>query len=100
MSVQNTQVLVPPLRGIPPAAYWIADLAGWLFSASDAAGSRLVARLDAQRVRRGVERELRREARSRAQLVALAHRYEATQPEFAKDLYAASCRDGGEPSGA
>jgi hypothetical protein len=95
MFVQKALVLVPPVRPVPPRAAILADVFAWLFEASDAAGTRLVARLEATRSRHAIERELRREARSRAQVVALAQRYESTQPEFAKDLYAAARSDRG-----
>ncbi len=36
---------------------------------------------------------MRREAGERMALIALAQRYEATQPEFAKDLFAAALAD-------
>jgi hypothetical protein len=93
MSVQKALVLIPPNRPVPPAAAFVGDLVAWLFKASDDAGSRLVARLKAARSRHAIERDQRIEARSRSQLVALAQRYEATQPEFAKDLYAAARSD-------
>jgi hypothetical protein len=47
--------------------------------------------------RRGVRwragRAARRAAGERAALLAMARRYEASQPEFAKDLYAAALAD-------
>ena len=50
---------------------------------------------EAVRAKLAVDRAARREARSRADLVALACRYQATQPEFAKDLLAAANNDRG-----
>jgi hypothetical protein len=49
--------------------------------------------LAAARVRRLADRADRRAARDRQELMALARRYESSQPEFAKDLFAAACTD-------
>ena len=95
MSVQKVNVLVPPLRSASPKPTWFADLAAWLFAADDRAASRLVARIEATRARFAAARAESHQARSRAHLMALAQSYEATQPEFAKDLYAAACNDRG-----
>ena len=79
MSVQKISVLVPPLRAVPDAAAVIADAAAWLVARVETFAGNVAA----------AQRE-HREARSRALLIAMARRYEATQPGFAKDLYAAA----------
>ena len=66
MSMQKVSVLVPPLRATPRGAVWVGVVLDWALPAL---------------------------ARDRAALVALARRYEASQPEFAKDLHAAACVD-------
>jgi len=38
MPVQNVNVLVPPLRAVPPGAAWVANLVGWVFGAAVQAG--------------------------------------------------------------
>ncbi len=86
MSVQEVSVMVPPLRPVPRGAVWAADAAAWLLS-------RLRLGLEAIRTRLAVDRAARRDARGRAELMALASRYRATQPEFAKDLLAAANND-------
>ncbi|MGZ5185936.1 MAG: hypothetical protein ACXWCO_12595 [Caldimonas sp.] len=93
MSVQKINVLAAPLGSASPGASWSGDLAAWLFGADDAAGSRLVARIESIRARLAAGRRARQEANGRARVLALARRYEATQPEFAKDLYAAVASD-------
>ena len=92
MSVQKISVLVPPLRPVPPAAAWAAAGFAWLF-ATDPSRPGLAAWLAAARERRRAERAVRRNLEARMALVALAKRYESTQPEFAKDLTAAACAD-------
>ncbi|MCE9660615.1 MAG: hypothetical protein K8R60_18970 [Burkholderiales bacterium] len=93
MSVQKVNVLVPPLRAVPPAAAWAADAVAWLFGGDPRHPSGLPAWLAAARARYVADRALRREAGERMALIALAQRYEATQPEFAKDLFAAALAD-------
>ncbi len=93
MSVQKVNVLVPPLRDMSPGAAWLVTAASWLFVAVERIGSRLAASLEASRARQAADRAARYDARSRMELMALARRYESTQPEFAKDLYAAARSD-------
>jgi hypothetical protein len=94
MSMQKISVLVPPLRPVPRGALWVGQLAAWLVGGGDArVRSGLPDWIEAVRARLAVDRSARREARSRADLIALACRYQATQPEFAKDLFAAACND-------
>jgi len=96
MSMQKVSVMVPPLRPVPRGAHWVGQLAGWLVGAGDArVRSGLPVWFEAVRARFAIDRGARREARSRADLVALACRYQATQPEFAKDLLAAANNDRG-----
>ena len=96
MSMQKVSVMVPPLRPVPPGAVWVGQLAAWLAGAGDArVRSGLPAWFEAVRAKLAVDRGARREARSRAELVALACRYQASQPEFAKDLLAAANNDRG-----
>jgi hypothetical protein len=92
MSVQKINVLVPPLRGVPPGAAWAANAVAWLFG-TDPRRASLQHWLAAARVRRLAERALRREARERQELIAMARRYASSQPEFAKDLVAAAMAD-------
>jgi hypothetical protein len=93
MSVQKVSVLVPPLRAVPPAAAWAANAVSWLFGGDPRHPTGLPAWFAAARARHIAERTARREAGERTALVALAQRYQATQPEFAKDLFAAACSD-------
>ena len=93
MSVQNVHVLVPPLRAVPPGAAWIANLVGWVFGADPRHPSGLRLWAAAARAHWRLARAARREAGERAALIAMARRYEASQPEFAKDLYAAALAD-------
>ena len=93
MSVQKVSVLVPPHRAVPPVAVWIASAVAWLFGADARTQSGFAAWLEAVRARHAIERAARHEARARMELMALARRYESTQPEFAKDLYAAARSD-------
>ena len=91
MSVQN--VLVPPLRPVPRAAAWLGNAASWLFSGDERVLVGVPAWLDAMQAKSAVLRAARRDARSRAEVMALARRYASSQPEFAKDLYAAAAND-------
>jgi len=93
MSVQTISVLVPPLRPVPPGADWAANAIAWLFVNDPRRPSGLAAWLAAARKRRlaaRAARAARRDAHDRMALIALAHSYESSQPEFAKDLYAAA----------
>jgi len=93
MSVQKAVVLVPPLRPVPPGAAWIADAIGALFDAVAGLAARLSRRLAVRHERAAAERAVRRDVEARLVLMALARRYESSQPEFAKDLYAAARSD-------
>ncbi len=91
MSVQN--VLVPPLRPEPRGAGWLGNVVSWLLSGDERVRVGVPAWLEAMRARSAVGRAARREARSRSEVMALARRYASSQPEFAKDLYAAAGKD-------
>ena len=93
MSVQKISVLVPPLRPVPPGAAWAANAVAWLFVNDPRQPSGLAAWLAAARERRLAARAVRRDARERQALIAVARRYEHSQPEFAKDLMAAALAD-------
>ena len=92
MSVQKINVLVPPLRPVPPAAAWVASAIGWLF-VNDPRRPGLAVWLAEARERRRAERAVRRNLEERMALLDLARRYESSQPEFAKDLAAAARAD-------
>ena len=92
MSAMKIDVLVPPLRPVPPAAAWAAEGFAWLL-ATDPSRPGLAAWLSRARERRRAERAIRRDLEERLALLALARRYESTQPEFAKDLAAAARAD-------
>ena len=94
MPVQKIHVLVPPLRGVPPGAAWAAQAVAWVFG-TDPHRPSLQHWLAAARVRRLADRADRRAARDRQDVIALARRYESSQPEFAKDLFAAANNDRG-----
>jgi hypothetical protein len=93
MSVQKVSVLVPPLRPVPPGAAWIASIVCWLFVADPRHPSGLRLWAAAATARWRAYRAARRDAGERAALIALARRYESSQPEFAKDLHAAALAD-------
>ena len=94
MSVQKVNVLVPPLRPVPPAAACAANVVDdAVRRRSRAQPTGLPAWYAAVRDRRLAARAARRDANDRMALTALAQRYELTQPEFAKDLYAAARYD-------
>jgi hypothetical protein len=78
MSMQKVLVMVPPRRAVPRAAVWLGAAVAWL---------------EAVRAKLEVDRAARRDARHRSELIALATRYQSTQPEFAKDLFAAASND-------
>ena len=92
MSVQKLNVLVPPLRPVPPGAAWVASAIGWLF-VNDPRSPGLATWLAAARERRRAARAVRRQLEERMALLALARSYESSQPEFAKDLAAAARAD-------
>jgi len=94
MSVQKVSVLVPPLRAVPPAAAWAANAVAWLFGGADPDHPTGLPAWFAQLRRRYLaDRAARRDAGERMALVALARRYQVSQPEFAKDLLAAASVD-------
>ena len=95
MSVQKVSVLVPPLRPVPRGALWVGDGVAWLADGAGRIRSAVAAGLTAIRARRAAARAARRTACERAELIALASRYEGSQPEFAKDLFAAANNDRG-----
>jgi len=95
MSMQKVSVMVPPVRPVPRGALWLGDAVSWLFGGDARVRSGFPAWIEAVRARLDVARAARAEARSRVELIALATRYQATQPEFAKDLFAAANNDRG-----
>jgi len=95
MSMQKVSVMVPPLRPVPRGALWVSQAVGWLVGGDPRLRAARPLWFEALRARVAVDRAARREARNRAELIALAGRYQATQPEFAKDLFAAANNDRG-----
>lgn len=93
MSVQKVNVLVPQPSVMPPGAVWIVNALAWLFVGGARVASALAGWRESVRARQAIDRMARHDARSRAEVIALARRYESTQPEFAKDLYAAARSD-------
>ena len=93
MSVLNVKVLVPPLRPVPPGAAWAANIVGWVFGIDRRFPSGLRLWAAAAKAHWRAARAARRRAGERLALMALARRYEASQPEFAKDLHAAALAD-------
>ena len=93
MSVQKINVLVPPLRAVPPGPPGRRRRSAGCSAPIRASAGGLARWLAAARERRLAERSLRREARERQELIAVARRYESSQPEFAKDLMAAALAD-------
>ena len=90
MSMQKVSVLVPPPRPVPRGVVLAEAVVDGLFDAAAWLRSRRAAWLESVRARRAVDRVARRDARDRAELLALARHYESSQPEFAKDLLAAA----------
>jgi hypothetical protein len=93
MSVQKVNVLVSPTHSVSPGAGWMGDAVSWLFAgtgSSSPSSQPLASRLRDKLAR---ARAARRRARDTSELLALARRYESTQPEFAKDLFAAARND-------
>jgi hypothetical protein len=89
MSMQKILVMVPPRRVVPRGAVWFGAAVAWLFAGHARVRSAVAAWLEAARAKRAVDRA----ARHRSELIALARRYQATQPEFAKDLFAAASNE-------
>ena len=86
MSMQKVLVSVPSFRPVPRGAVWAGQVASWLQSFVDEARAVLAVTAESARVRAAAARE----ARNRADLIAMARSYQGTQPEFAKDLFAAA----------
>jgi hypothetical protein len=76
MSVQQINVLMLAAQRLAPGTAWIADAIAAATAARFAAWRRRLAR----------DAELRRCARARMEVQALAARYMTTQPSFAKEL--------------
>jgi hypothetical protein len=95
VSMQKVLVMVPPLRAVPRGAVWFGNAVSWLFGGDAHVRSGLPAWFEAVRAKLEVDRAARRDTRARAELIALATRYQGTQPEFAKDLFAAANKDRG-----
>ena len=93
MSMQKVSVLVPPLSPVPRGAVLAEAVIDAVFDGAARLRAWLAARHDQRRDRQAIVRAARRDARDRTDLLALAHRYESSQPEFAKDLFAAAKRD-------
>jgi hypothetical protein len=93
MSMQKVSVMVPPLRQVPPGALWLANLVAWLFGGDAHVRAGVPAWFEAVRAKLAVDRAARRDARGRDELIALARHYQTSQPEFAKDLFAAASKD-------
>jgi len=93
MSVQKVNVLVPPLRSVPRIAAWLGESALWLLGGQGHAAAGLGAWVNEIREKVAREHGQRRDARARGDLMAMARRYESSQPEFAKDLFAAAAND-------
>lgn len=93
MSVQKVAVMIPPVPAAPPAAVWAAEVAAWLLGGDPQHPTGLPAGIAALRRSYIRRRAIRRQARDRIALMALARRYGPTQPEFAKELVAAANAD-------
>jgi len=89
MSMQKVSVLVPPAR----RALWTDPVVQSAIALMARLRGARAAPSAAARERRAADRAARKHARDRAELLALARRYEASQPGFAKELYAAALRD-------
>ena len=92
MSMQQVNVLVPPYRPIPPGAALAAAAVVALHRAMARLAADAVKWVQAMRTSGAVKRAIRRDARDRAEVLSMALRYSASQPEFAKDLFAAAAR--------
>ena len=93
MSMQHITVPIPPVRAVPRGALVVGALVDVVLRAGAWLRGRVEARRSATSAQPAALRAARRDARDRARLLALAHRYESSQPEFAKDLFAAAKRD-------
>jgi hypothetical protein len=90
MSMEKVRVLVPALRAEPRGAVWVGAALDWALAALARQRSAWQWRRSQARERRVAELASRSAAADRAAVVALAHRFESSQPEFAKDLHAAA----------
>lgn len=86
MSMQKVFVSVPQMASEPRGAQWVGDAVTWLQGFVDEVRAVVRTTSEASRQRAAANRQ----ARERAALVAMALRYQGTQPEFAKDLFAAA----------
>jgi hypothetical protein len=91
--MQKVSVMVPPLRTVPRGAVWFGDAVSWLYGGGPRVRTGLSTWIETVSARVAVARAAHRTASSRAALIALATRYQSTQPEFAKDLFAAANND-------
>jgi len=85
-------VLVPPSRPVPPGAALAAAAVVAAHRSMARLGANVAEWFKAMRARGAVKRAAGRDARDRAEVLAMAFRYSASQPEFAKDLFAAAAR--------
>ena len=92
MSTHIVNVLVPPSRPVPPGAALAAAAVVAVHRSMARLGATVAQWFKAMRTRGAVKRAARRDARDRAEVLAMAFRYSASQPEFAKDLFAAAAR--------
>jgi len=92
MSTRQINVLVPPSRPVPPGAALAAAAAVALHRSAGRLAVEVARWLNAMRARAAIKRVARRDARDRDEVLAMARRYSASQPEFAKDLLAAAAR--------
>jgi hypothetical protein len=90
MSVQKVNTLIPALQHAPRGALWAADVIASLYFGTGRVVAAVSAFLKATDASVVAARAARRAARDRDELMTLARRYQATQPEFAKDLFAAA----------
>ena len=79
MSLQQINVLMPPVQRLAPGTAWIADTIATFVAT-------MASQLAAWRKRLASNAALRRRARAHDELQALAARYMTTQPSFAKEL--------------
>ncbi len=86
MSMQKVLVSVPSFHAEPRGAVWVANAVTWFQGFAAEVRAVVAATSEASRQRAVAARE----ARNRAEVVAMALRYQGSQPEFAKDLFAAA----------
>jgi hypothetical protein len=78
----STMSFRPPPRG----ARWVGQATSWLLGLGDELRAAIAATAEAARRRAASVGD----ARARAELIALARRYQDAQPEFAKELFTAA----------